>query len=61
LVKALAADLKLRETGKQELFRGPHHVLFWLFAIRLTVIARVDFPWWSVVYILPITNPHLNC
>jgi integrase len=36
LVKALTADLKLCETGKQELFREPHHVLFWLFAVRLS-------------------------
>jgi hypothetical protein len=36
LVRAFAADLKLRETGKQELFREPHHVLFWLFAVRLS-------------------------
>jgi len=35
LVKVLTADLKLCETGKQELFREPHHVLFWLFAVRL--------------------------
>ena len=35
LIESLTADLKLAETGKQELFQQPHHVLFWLFAVRL--------------------------
>jgi len=36
LVKALTADWKLCETGKQELFRDPNSVFFWLFAVRLS-------------------------
>jgi integrase len=35
LLKALAADLKLVAAGQQELFRQPHHILFWLVAVRL--------------------------
>jgi len=35
IIKALTADLAKCETGKQELFQQPHHVLFWLFAVRL--------------------------